>query len=329
MNTPPSQGEIGLGDLIRALDALGTDDKGVVRRVAVSLGFAGLDPNPPEHGRGAYDTSRFTAARRPTPPPPKPPVSGGLPPLPVAPNPPRELSSVRLEPLSPASPESAPGWLEAVPPVDASPKALARVPLLGKHTAAGVISAASATRRPGPDLDVPRLVEWLVNGRSFDQVPRLPAATLGRGVHLLIDGGESMAPFRPDVDDLVARFEDVVGRSHCAVFDFEADPTRAVRWNRDARPTAWRPEPGRPVVVLTDLDLGATASSRHRAPARAWRLLARDCQRLGCPLIAFVPRTPDRWPRRLDRWITLIHWDPRTSAAAVRRLVGPGHQGRR
>jgi hypothetical protein len=327
MKTYQARGEIGLGDLVRALHALGTEDETVVDQIAASLGFTGRDPNPPEHGQGAYDTSRFTRIHRPRKPEPKTPISPGLPPMPSQPKAPQQLSDIWLEPIAPSTSASEPEWLAMLPDDEAeAPDPLDREALLGKYTAPGVIGAAVCTRRPGPDLDVPRLTEFAISGQLLDRIPRLPETTLERGIQMLVDGGESMAPFRPDTDDLLDSFANVVGRSRCVVFDFEADPADAVRWTADGRERRWRPEPGRPVVLATDLDIGAASASRHRTRQRTWQSFARRCREARCPLVAFVPRTPDRWPSGLQRWISLIHWDPRTSAAAVRRLVGSGHE---
>jgi len=49
-------------------------------------------------------------------------------------------------------------------------------------------------------------------------------------------------------------------------------------------------------------------------------------RRAGCPLVAFVPYAPRRWPRALRRAMTIVQWDRRTSAVTIRNLVGRAHQ---
>ena len=67
----PHRGEIGLGDLLTALEALDTSDPTIVETIARALGFTGLEANPAEHTRGAADSQTGTveAPAAATPPP--------------------------------------------------------------------------------------------------------------------------------------------------------------------------------------------------------------------------------------------------------------------
>ena len=326
MKSPPdSRAEVGLGDLLVALERLQVADPAVAARIARCLGMADLPGPPVARPRGAWNPAHFRSDH----PPPRPPPSlpRGLPELPPIEATPAAAGAALetwLEALDPVPGPPAPEWLR---PVSAEPPAQPppREPLLGRCTAAGVIAAAVATRRPGPDLDLYRLQELVVAARPLRSIPRLPTPTLQRGIQLLLDGGESMSAFLDDLSDLRTRCEQVVGRTRCASYSFGSDPQAAVSWRVDGSETTWRPEPGRPVLLATDLDMGARPAAEDWVSARTWRRFAQRCRSAGAPVVAFVPLQPSRWPRELAACMTLVHWDPRTTAAAVRRLVGPGH----
>lgn len=327
---PPgtSQGLIALGDLLRALRTLDVPDEATAARISRCLGFAQRDPNPPERLRGAYDRTRSphrgrTPPRGPAPPLGAPPFSGQAPP----PDLPERALEADLTPLDPVPMAERPDWLDipvpAEPPRPSPPR---RAPLLPQRTAPALLSAAVATRRPGSEPDLQRLIAAFVRGDRVRELPRLPVARLDRGIQLLLDVSEAMTPFRDDLADLTQALERIVGQARCQVYEFAGDPASASGWDMTGVERRWRPEPGRPVVLATDFGIAAPPAARDRAPASAWLRFAATVRKAGCPVVAFAPLPPVRWPVRLARQMTLIHWDPRTTAGAVRRLVGAGHE---
>ena len=324
----PRRGAIALGDLLCALGRLQITDDAVAARVHRCLGFAQRDPNPPERLRGAYDQSHSPRRRRPSAPAPAPPLGAppfrGKAPPPSLPEKPLETE---LTPLDPAPAAKRPDWLDTAAPVEGStPTAMPRAPLFPRRTATALLSPAVATRRPGDAPDIPRIIAVLTRGDPMRDLPRLPVAGLDRGVQLLLDLSEAMTPFREDLADLTPALERIVGRERCQVFEFAGDPGGASAWDPAGVERAWKPERGRPVVLATDFGIGAPPAARDRAPTSAWLNFARQVRKAGCPLVAFVPLPPARWPVTLARRVTLIHWDPRTTAGAVRRLIGAGHE---
>jgi hypothetical protein len=325
--THKGRGEIGLGDLTRALHELGTRDPASVSRIARCLGFCGMDSNPPEAMHGAYEQrlrrpfAREAAAE---------PLSGfQLPPLqPPQPDLPREILETDWEALAPLETDPPPSWLEDMAPLPQEALAAPprRAPLFTRLTTPGILGAAVATRRPGVDLDMERLVEGLVRGEVPRRLPFKPCPSLNQGIQLLLDASEYMTPFYPDLQDLQEGFRQLMGGHRCEVFEFAGDPAGAATWSLAGTRRSWRPQSGRPIVLATNLGIGAPAASGDYAGPRAWRAFARTACRAGCPVVVFLPLTPARWPIALARRFTLIHWDPRTRAAAVRRLVGPGHE---
>jgi hypothetical protein len=167
---------------------------------------------------------------------------------------------------------------------------------------------------------VPRIVEALAQLRPLSELPRENAATIRRGVQLLVDGGLGMAPFRSDVESLQRAIATLLPPDRMRTYRFIGSPLRkCVAAGADVL-KPWRP-PARatPVLLIGDLGIGAPAASEDRASAAEWLEFAQAVSDADCTLVAIVPYGPYRWPRALARAIRIIHWDHRTSAAAVRR----------
>ena len=325
------RGLIGLGDLLRALAALDASSPGHVERIARALGFTGIDANPPEAVRGASG-ARPRPTPRQTEQAPRPPGARAFPPPSIPPRePPAEVLETVLQRVkgTPGEVTAPPPWLAGEPQApDRQVSPIARSSLLPERTVKGVLAAAVAVRRQGPDPHYPRLIRALSRGQPLRAIPYRETSTVSRGVQLLLDTSESMTPFLDDLDRLAADLANTVGRQSCAVYHFGGDPDQAAAWSAELEPRPWRPEAGRPVLVATDLGLGARPGARDRAPLAAWLAFEQRCRAAGAPVVALVPHGRERWPAALSRRITLVHWDPRTRASHVHKLVGRGHRVR-
>lgn len=320
------RGEIGLGDLATALAELDIASEAQLRAVGRCLGLGGLS-------FGSIGTSKTAADsrlkhRRPPPRTQEPRPQRQLPSLPAAPpGPPAESLDIVMEPLPAAlSSELPPEWFVQPAAAARRERAPLRAALFPQHTAPGVLSAAVATLCPGRRPDIERLMQHIIASRPFREVPRLPVPSQSRGVQLLLDRNEPMSPFYADQGDLERSFAAVVGEPRCEVFEFVDDPATACAYSAADQPRAWRPQPGRPVVVVTDFGLGESSGSAPRLLPQVWRRFATALKRRGCPLIAIVPFPPAAWPVWVERHFIAIHWDPRTRAENVRALVGAGHR---
>lgn len=322
----PARGQIGLGDLLIALKKLDVRDPATISRIAASLGFTGIDTNPVAAVRGATGLQRPPRPRRTRPTPKRSPGFAAPPtPEPVI-ELPKQILRTRLsgpEPVSDsAMPPAQPGKPKRVEP-DESP-AVQRAPLLPVRTAKGVLTAAVATRRAGPEPDIFRLIEAAVRCEPLKDFPRLEYASVHQGVQLLLDVSSAMVPFLEDLDDLADAIRTVVGHQGCEVFEFTGNPATAERWTAAPQPRPWRPQPGRPIVLATDFGEGAPPAAQDRARLTEWLAFERRTREAGSPVVAFVPYRRERWPRTVSRRVALIHWDPRTRASHVRRLLGEG-----
>ena len=200
-------------------------------------------------------------------------------------------------------------------------------PLFLPRWSRGILSAACATTRAGDDgaVDLDALIDLLARGEVIDRPPYRPWPTLRRGVQILADCGEGMAPFTPDVRHLVEQIRNVAGRDRVPAATFTGCPGRTAD-GMGARARAWEPSsPGTVVVLITDLGIGRPMLSLDPAGEEEWLAFARRMRRAGCPLVAFVPYPRSRWPGRLEKAMTIVQWDRTTTAAVVRAQVGRAH----
>lgn len=321
-----------LADLARALQALGPEDEETRNEIAGLLGFtpppppAPPAPPPPEPAVRAQDEGKKDSGQATKPPSSSPMRDAAS--RPAVESGTREVAAT-LTPVHEESPP--PGWLEevdlleepgpAVPPPEPDP-------LLRPVWVRSILSGTLATLTSDGPLDVERLVRAVAFAAPVRRVPRRPWPTLARGVQVLVDRSESMAPFARDQTWLVAEILKVAGKETTQVLYFDglpawgAGPGSRRLW-REYHP--WHTPPaGTAVLLVSDLGLGIPLLGARAAGVASWRQFAEDLARAGCPAVAFVPYGPRRWPRELRRAFHLLHWDPKTSVHTVRREIGRG-----
>jgi hypothetical protein len=319
-------GEIFIGDLARAVAAVGGGDPQTVATVARLLGFRIETPDPapePEEHR-----SPEPVEVGPTPPQPgqadpreaRADVSESIIESPA----PERLKYDVVEPeveyiraAKKPAPPAAPLWPAGERNTPAGPPHLS---LFLPQWTRGVLSEASATWRAAGAVDMLRALEVLASGTTPAELPRVQTPTLARGCRVLVDVSEGMAPFARDCWQLMDALRSVVGHELVEVFYFKDCPVYGVETEADASFIPFRP-PARatPVLLLSDLGIATPSFSLRRAAARDWLQLARELRSAACPLLALVPYPRHRWPRRLAQALTIIQWDRVTTAAGVRR----------
>lgn len=315
-----SRGDIWLADLARAIAALQPADDRVVEVMAGLLGIAA----EPARDR-PLPAPRQDVETEPVPPP-----------APVVRDMERQASdreeeshaenAERLEVLQPTGRASA-GWMRpwllADDLEEFSERHIGGVrayePLFVRSWSRELLAAALAQQMPGGRVDERRLVGLVTSARPVTEIPRHPRRSLSRGVQVLVDLGDGMEPFARDQSELLEEIRRVVGDSRVQVLQFRDSPTRGAGsgpiWT-------WKPyvppEPGSPVLALTDLGIGGPAIHPRRSRPNEWAALASRLRRRSCPLVAFVPYGPERWPRRLARMVTIVEWD---RSATVGKLL--------
>lgn len=323
-----------VGDVLRAARALGITSPEAAHELLGMLGAqswaAALLPAPvplPVPTRAApvppTDPVRPPAAEQPL---------GGtatVQPQPDTPNSPNTAAQVQAE-ITRIAAEARrpvpPGWAASTEPLPRAQRPPASVPdalLDPRQERALITGLAASVARDGP-LDLPRLVSQLCDGRLVRALPRQRRAGLRRGVQVLADIGPGMAPFAPDVAQFMARLGMLVAPERIALLSFRGNPMRGCG-EGDGDPAPWQPPPaGTPVLLLTDLGLGARSQAPRGSSVEAWVGFTEAARAAGVTVRALVPYPRERWPKALAERLRAVHWDRRTSAAMVQRAVLQG-----
>lgn len=305
-------GELSIADILRSVAALQPGNAEALETLCGLLQFE-LDRK-----RGAF----------PKPDEPGPPVSR------------RSLEEERLpvpKQERPSQLRELPGQEEALLPweqvaaLPAQPRVTERPaiePLLPSRVRSAMLSTAISMREETGELDLARAVQSIASGQVLARLPRVPVPSLRRGVQVLADLGEGMLPYAADRGELSVAIQRIAGKEQTELLRFAGTPLRGAgpgprhRWGR------WVPPPrGTPVLLLTDLGLGGPLLSHDRAPLGEWLRFSEEARRGGCPLLAFVPYEPERWPAELARVITLLPWDRGTTVSAIAKRVRRGDGG--
>lgn len=322
--------DIWLGDVLRCADRLGPLDEAQQATVARLLGFSWTrQPKPfvDQQEPGRIDEAEEPEAR---------PEDVGVPSQPRDGEPRVHLDEHRdpsvdravrrrLEPVGHQT--RAPGEsLESHPALpawaaDVHGRALPHEPLWNPRWTRQLVAAALSTPSTGRRIDVPRVVDTVARAQPLVEVPRVSKRTLVRGVQILVDLGDAMAPYARDRTQLVEQIG-LVANHATSVVKFRGTPLRGSK--RHAKPS-WRhytpPAPGTPVIALTDLRIGGTDGDSRAEDLSEWLDVAHRLQTRGSRLIALVPYGEDRWPRLPEALITIVLWDRAATVAGVLERV--------
>lgn len=312
-----------LVDWLQAMHQLKPGDLETQDAITSALGLQVRDPGVVVKGTPARP------AQRPREQDSEPDAAPEIKPASEAQNRPRRRVESVLTPAN-ASRNPAPSWLRTAQPLETTASrhlrpAIPLDPLFRSRATRAILSGALATPSHAGPLDIAKVIELVSRAQTVDRVPCLSVPTLVRGVQLLIDRSEAMQPFAGDQALLRSALLSVVGRDQTELLYFDATPLRgAGAGPRDQWSVYRPPRAATPVVVLTDLGIGQPPGIAGLADAAEWAEFAQLVSRARCPLLAFVPYPPRRWPFALSRKLTLVQWDRGTTAAIVRRIAGAG-----
>ena len=309
---------LGLGDLVRAVAALGLDEEGAMR-AAAAMGLRAAPPPEEPASQRLPEGALVSKRQRPPPIAPLPELEASPPPLSG-----QDGAMLTLEPLG-SSTDALPAFLTSARPLEdadlAETHALPALdPLLEPAWQRSLLGALLATETPDGPIDAERLVDLASRVRLPEKLPRRPRWTLRRGAQVLVDEGVAMMPFAGDVAQICAALLRLTGGAPVEILRFEETPFFTTGADGDNRPHTPPPR-GTPIIALTDLGV--------RDPGRAaeWLRFGQTARRAGCPLIALVPYPKARWPRSLSRSIAIASWDRRTRVGAVRRTARAAARG--
>jgi hypothetical protein len=317
------------GDYFRAVDILAPANKATRHTIARLLGF---EPTSPDESRlmipgGGTDSDEAILVDLPSDKlvSESGPADLAEPPLRQS----DEAVPFKLERLS-RQRSKKPDWLRAelLPdkPDSAQEKgAFEPEPLFRPELTRSILTALLATMANQGEIDLDIIIDTIAGGRVLSSVPRMSVPTLARGVQLLEDRGEAMMPFRADIQAIQKEVGLLLGGNSIDVLRFAGCPTRgagkgSVRSWRDYFDW-YRPATGTLVVCVTDLGIGKPPEPSMRAAPSEWLEFAERIRQIGCYMVALVPYGPSRWPPKLVRRISIIHWDQTTNASRIGRTL--------
>lgn len=319
-----ARGRIHLGDLVRAIVALDVTDADTAAEIARMLGIAG-DADAPESVDGLDEAL-------PADEPAGPPAPGEVVPMPVLPDAgcsllvlrgPHTSSEATEEPAesSEAPAEERPGEVDRLLEAGTDDRAGPPEPPWVGRWAPGVMFAVGSTDVVGRSVDERALVRRVAARSFLRELPRRARPTTRLGVQLLLDAGESMAPFRADQRWLRELAGGVVGRDRVEVVRFWGTPARGVRRVGRRERAAYRPPAaGTPVVLVSDLGLRRLPFSGDAAAGPGeWGEWIDAVRRAGCPVVCVTPYPARAHPWSLRQRVSLVPLDRRTSIRSARR----------
>ena len=220
------------------------------------------------------------------------------------------------QPASDPLPSTGPEDSLPSPPLD---------PLFTPQWSRAMISTLARIRsRTGPP-SVETLVALAAERKPISSLPASISETAS-GADVLMDVGESMTLFARDQQWLLHLIRRVHGVGLVSPFRFFGSPARGVLGALSFDLQAYRPpRPGWPVIVLTDLGIGAGTAA---APSEEWRWFSHLVRGAGCQLLALVPYPPVRWPPAISSAMDVIQWDRATSVRTIRAVLGHPERSR-
>ncbi|HYK05882.1 MAG TPA: hypothetical protein VE974_29335 [Thermoanaerobaculia bacterium] len=317
MRRPNPDAEIGLADLIEAVERLRVRDLALVRKIAEVLQVEALV-------RKAAPSKQETIRRERNPPPPPPP-----PPPPVH----TPQTEYRPSTISRLQDDTAPAFAAPVPalppPIDEASEPLPPFEALFLRSwTRAILSMSLATPGEHGPPDLHRIVERISRGQALTRIPRRVVPTLRKGVQLLVDRGSGMVPFTRDADALVREIVLVAG-VETPVLHFRGLPSDGVTdLQRKVVLPYEVPPAGVPVALITDFGIGIDPFESDRPGAREWVAFLRSVRRTDSRLIAFVPYPRQRCARSIASLVTIVEWDRRTSLTRIRAALRRGWSGR-
>lgn len=297
-------GEIWLGDVIRAVTALGPSDATHRAAIAELLGFRDIEHLAPLPNPDAV----------PTPPAPRDEPQVTLTPLVELIEP---LARAHVGP-SPAPPLESDRTTVGIPVVGTE-RCDWYDPLLDHATANRLLRTTLRTWCPYRTLAPRTAVRHLARLLPMTDLPRKKRLGYRRGGQLIIDLGPGTGPLARDQMDIADRVRqlsgqriDVLGVSEIPPVSVSVDEGTSTSW-RSYRLPANRA----PVLILGVLGAVGPSADPLAATTEQWLTFTARLDRRGSDVTALVPMSPARLPRPLRHLLHALRWDSEAATRAV------------
>jgi hypothetical protein len=195
-------------------------------------------------------------------------------------------------------------------------------PLLSPIWTRGIVVEILSTEINEGLPDMRELIELISHCKPITQIPYQSSSTIRRGAQVLIDAGPGSAPYMRDQTFLLEQIENIVGSDGVDTWDFIGTPIKYAVSYSDPNCSNYRlPPSGTPIIMLTDLGIAAPQFNPEVTTHSEWIEFAHFVRAERCPLLAFVPFNPNRWPNALKNHIAMIQWDYKTSILTIRKFM--------
>jgi len=308
--------QIFLGDLVRALDWIGSKKQDHQSQIGDLLGFEFIDiPATPQK---LDKNKELSKAQKPEEPPePK----KGLAAEDKAP--PRD-SSIEIIDYKLTHKKAPPASIKSLPKVSPWPRYTQRPliplpPLFNALSERGILIELLGVQRPEGDVAIMEVVDLLARGEPLQKLPREAIQTLSQGCHVLVDFSLGMQPFRRDTEQLIASIHKVVGEEHTQVFTFVDSPLNGVLTTDLVDIEYEPPKNGASVLAITDLGAVSLPGILPEARAQDWFKLASMVHNANCAFAILNPYIRKRWLPQLAGRLPIVLWDRQIKASDARQ----------
>lgn len=237
---------------------------------------------------------------------------------------------VEIEPDDDEDSAAATGSADLLPPLvqdRTAPAALRYTPLFQPQSQRAILSQALSATVNSAEPDLEEIVRRIGRAVPLDRLPMKPIRTLSRGVQLLIDLGAGMEPFAVDRARIGREILSLTG--NVERLRFRGSPLDGVMGEGMFQSRPWQPpQPGVPILVVSDLGMNRWSPRVVPGSVGRWIEFSRAANEAGCPVLALVPLDQADWLPALERRISMIPWDRKTSARGSRQGAAAHPQDR-
>jgi hypothetical protein len=307
--------DVSLADLIRALGALHPTSLAARDAIANALGFSPDVRAPPSLNATAACLPTAADARAQPAPKPARHAAGTSKDV--------HASAPRIGVLRHAGVGTTPMWLNA-PPLEGEIPALARAPavefepLFKRNRTREILRYSVAVRVSEGAVDAAALSRSASKLRPLVKMPRKPRLVVRRGVQVLIDVDDGMAPYADDQARLVEEIKKLIGDALVQTVSFRRTPLRRPRRTPDG--SGYRPpEFGASVLILSDFGIATRGGRATLRESMEWAEFGHILERRGSRVLFLVPHPSERWqPLPLSK-AHYAEWNDKTTVMDLYR----------
>ncbi len=209
----------------------------------------------------------------------------------------------------------APEWYKAAKKLDLgnvrAPQERAappHIPLIPWPTLWPFLRDTASEVREGRNIDTDRAVNLIATLKVAERLPMAVRRKWAPRCTIILDFGQNLVPLRRDVRDLLGGFASMRGEAGLHVFTVENGPSggfNEVGVERPGYGDFKMPEPGTPVLIVSDLGFFDKSGTQRRS----WLKFGLRLERAGFSPIVLTPAPRRLWDKEVCRIFKITCWD--------------------